>query len=199
VLFVSHNMDAIRKLCNRGVLLKDGTVNFTGTTNEVIDTYILNNQNSNHKVFDKYISDSIFLKEAVICGEKKSPTNEVLIGEQWKVKIKFSIKGEIHNTVFGIGITTITDTPINTTWSEPQNLKSGVYEIEFISDEIFFQKGTYKVILGISKESTSLYYNDEFLQFEVVFFSREFNANLIKVDGTTGIILNQLKTSVNRI
>jgi len=199
VLFVSHNMDAIRKLCNRGVLLKDGTVNFTGTTNEVIDTYILNNQNSSQKVFNKYISDSIFLKEAVICGEKNSPTNEVLIGEQWKVKIKFNIEGEVQNTVFGIGITTITDVPINTTWSEPQNLKCGTYEIKFISDRIFFQKGVYKILLGISKGNDSLYYDDNFLQFEVVMISKTINEDLIRVDGTTGIILNQLRTKIERI
>ena len=199
VLFVSHNMDAIRKLCNRCVLLKDGVVNFTGNTNDVIDTYILNNQNSSHKLFDKYISDSIFLKEAVICGEKNLPTNELLIGEKWSVKVKFEIQAEIQNTVFGIGITTATEIPINTTWSSPQNLKCGNYEIDFVSDNLFFQKGVYRIVLGISKGNDSLYYDDDFLQFEVVLISKNINEDLIRVDGTTGIIMNQLRTKIVRI
>lgn len=71
MLFVSHNMDAIRKLCNRCVLLKDGTVNFTGNTNDVIDTYILNNQNSSHKILDKYISDSYLFKRSCYLWRKR--------------------------------------------------------------------------------------------------------------------------------
>jgi lipopolysaccharide transport system ATP-binding protein len=199
VLFVSHNMDAIKKLCNSCVLLKDGNVSFTGTTNDVIDYYIMNNQNSNYKIFNKSISEAIYLKEAILYGEKKVPTKEILIGEQWRVKIKFQINKEIQNTVFGIGITTATEIPINTTWSSPQNLKVGTYEIDFISETLFFQKGNFKVLLGISKGDESIYYDDEFLQFEVALISKDINDNLIRIDGSTGIILNQLRTVINKV
>jgi len=39
VLFVSHNMAAINKLCSRGLLIENGEVKFAGTTAEVVDTY----------------------------------------------------------------------------------------------------------------------------------------------------------------
>ena len=42
VLFVSHNMAAVRSLCTKGVLLKNGMVNFTGSVDETIDTYMTN-------------------------------------------------------------------------------------------------------------------------------------------------------------
>ncbi|CAN5306126.1 hypothetical protein BH09SUM1_BH09SUM1_11370 [soil metagenome] len=40
VLFVSHNLQAIQRLCGRGVLLKGGRVDQDGATRDVLDAYI---------------------------------------------------------------------------------------------------------------------------------------------------------------
>jgi ABC-type polysaccharide/polyol phosphate transport system ATPase subunit len=40
VLFVSHNMASIRELCTNSILLKNGTVNMIGTTNDVVRNYL---------------------------------------------------------------------------------------------------------------------------------------------------------------
>lgn len=40
VLFVSHNMAAVRSLCKSGIVLKDGMFNFQGTANEAVDYYL---------------------------------------------------------------------------------------------------------------------------------------------------------------
>ncbi|MCI0563419.1 MAG: hypothetical protein MN733_33505, partial [Nitrososphaera sp.] len=40
VLFVSHNMNAIRNLCSRAILLQDGTIKCQGNPDEVITNYI---------------------------------------------------------------------------------------------------------------------------------------------------------------
>ncbi|MCL2072546.1 MAG: ABC transporter ATP-binding protein [Marinilabiliaceae bacterium] len=40
ILFVSHNMSAVRKLCNNGILLEDGKIIFSGNISEVIDKYL---------------------------------------------------------------------------------------------------------------------------------------------------------------
>jgi lipopolysaccharide transport system ATP-binding protein len=45
ILFVSHNMDAIKSLCTHCVLLKNGSVAKIGQTNEVIDFYLDNSNN----------------------------------------------------------------------------------------------------------------------------------------------------------
>ena len=43
VLFVSHNMAAIRNLCKRGVILENGSVKKIGEANEVVDSYLHDN------------------------------------------------------------------------------------------------------------------------------------------------------------
>ena len=40
VLFVSHNMAAVRNLCINGIVLKDGKIEYTGTANDCIDHYL---------------------------------------------------------------------------------------------------------------------------------------------------------------
>lgn len=44
VLFVSHNMAAVRSLCNRGVVLENGLTSFMGTATEAIEQYIKGNE-----------------------------------------------------------------------------------------------------------------------------------------------------------
>lgn len=40
VLFVSHNMTSIRKLCTKGILLKNGSIEFHGLINETVKKYL---------------------------------------------------------------------------------------------------------------------------------------------------------------
>ena len=41
VLFVSHNMEAIQNLCERGILLSNGKIVFTGNIKQTIDRYLI--------------------------------------------------------------------------------------------------------------------------------------------------------------
>ncbi len=53
VLFVSHNMASVKSLCKRGVVLKDGQVDFSGTTDEAVNHYLqVYKINSDNKIID---------------------------------------------------------------------------------------------------------------------------------------------------
>lgn len=51
ILFVSHNMAAVKQLCTRGFYLQDGAMVFDGPINEVVDRYLDQNRAS-EKHFD---------------------------------------------------------------------------------------------------------------------------------------------------
>jgi lipopolysaccharide transport system ATP-binding protein len=40
VIFVSHNMQAVKQLCNRGVVLRAGEINFCGSAEDAVDDYL---------------------------------------------------------------------------------------------------------------------------------------------------------------
>ena len=40
VLFVSHNMASVRSLCNRGIVLKNGEIDYSGSTEDAVNHYL---------------------------------------------------------------------------------------------------------------------------------------------------------------
>lgn len=46
VLFVSHNMSAVRSLCTKGILLQNGTIKCTGLMDDVINNYLSDGGNN---------------------------------------------------------------------------------------------------------------------------------------------------------
>lgn len=120
VLFVSHNMAAVRSLCTRGILLEDGTVNYMGAVAETIDRYI--NQAKLIQGLSiieniKWVKNTIRLTNIEINGSKsansvlKSGQNylEVLVeGETfthitYDMMVVFSNKDELPYATYGIG------------------------------------------------------------------------------------------------
>lgn len=63
VLFVSHNMAAVKNLCTRGILLENGQVSFIGLTEDTINLYLNNNLFLNE---NKQIKDAINNKKDYI-------------------------------------------------------------------------------------------------------------------------------------
>ncbi len=52
VLFVSHNMTAIKSLCNSGLLLNNGRIEDQGKINEVADSYLQMADTELHKIWE---------------------------------------------------------------------------------------------------------------------------------------------------
>ena len=44
VLFVSHNMNSIKKLCRHGIILKNGLIDFMGDVDDVVEKYLVDQQ-----------------------------------------------------------------------------------------------------------------------------------------------------------
>jgi lipopolysaccharide transport system ATP-binding protein len=66
VLFVSHNIVAVKSLCNKGVFINNGTVECTGEINHVLNTY------------HKYISNKPVLQTLFNIETPRSGSGEVL-------------------------------------------------------------------------------------------------------------------------
>jgi lipopolysaccharide transport system ATP-binding protein len=49
VLFVSHNMAAVRSLCTRGILLKNGMVEYMGSISDTLDHYLKTGNSTNQE------------------------------------------------------------------------------------------------------------------------------------------------------
>jgi lipopolysaccharide transport system ATP-binding protein len=67
VLFVSHNMGAVKNLCNISILLQNGNIIASGKTYEVIDNYKTNNRIIHYKIDRKKKEVPIYIKSIYTC------------------------------------------------------------------------------------------------------------------------------------
>jgi len=75
VLFVSHNMAAVRSLCTRGVMLKNGMVDFIGTISDTLDHYLKNDEeNQAEKIINniKWKKDCLTIDKVLINGTEEA-------------------------------------------------------------------------------------------------------------------------------
>ena len=40
MVFVSHSMESVKRLCDRAIWLRNGKIEMDGNTNEVVDEYV---------------------------------------------------------------------------------------------------------------------------------------------------------------
>jgi lipopolysaccharide transport system ATP-binding protein len=99
VLFVSHNMEAVRNLCSHSILLKNGTVEVNDVTDVALQTYFLGDRRNNFlKIKESGIegkgNKNIQLEEITITSDKENFT-ELATGTPLYIKLGFSLKTNI--------------------------------------------------------------------------------------------------------
>lgn len=75
VLFVSHNMAAVKSLCTRGVIIKNGSIDYIGDINPTIERYLTDSDSSNNtRIIDniKWIKSTLKISDVNINGTDSS-------------------------------------------------------------------------------------------------------------------------------
>ncbi len=101
VLFVSHNMHSIKKLCNTCVLLKNGSVVAQGTPEDVIYRYLSNNESNTASVY--YPKDNI-VKEVSVKTENYNIILRLKYDSDVAIKqptLGYVIHDKYENPIFG--------------------------------------------------------------------------------------------------
>ena len=89
VLFVSHNMASMQRLCTRGVLLENGRVKYLGSIEETIDNYLSNeNLNNNDSIVDRiqWKKHNITINHIELNNTTK--TTSTILSKQETLKLK---------------------------------------------------------------------------------------------------------------
>jgi lipopolysaccharide transport system ATP-binding protein len=88
VLFVSHNMEAIRSLCQRGIWLKDGRLHRDGNASDIIETYF--KSLSDEKPFTFSSPESgLSIQKVFLCNERKEQTVQFRPGDDLIVEVAY--------------------------------------------------------------------------------------------------------------
>lgn len=107
VLFVSHNLSAVKQLCAKSILLTDGNLSFSGNSQDTINSYLMATQNLNiTNKFEKQQLDrkDIELLFAEILDANNKPKSEFDISEEILINLTINCKRKIPNTYGYISI-----------------------------------------------------------------------------------------------
>lgn len=198
VLFVSHNMAAVQKLCTKCILLQNGRFIMQGKTEEIIQYYLEeSNSNQSEYFFEKPKSSEIlaYTTRLTIEDFEGNLMSEIPVGKPWKVKLYFKVIEPIKKMVVGLGMTDMQDIPIRTSWSVAEDKNKGNYVASFIEKNIDFNPGQYKLIIGLSRGGLqNLQYIDEgvFITFSDIIDSQDETI----VNNKSGLINNSMKVIV---
>lgn len=92
VLFVSHNMAAVKSLCTRAIVLEHGQLVFSGTQHEAVDFY-LKSSSENLKIpllnrKDRIGNGQLLLKNITFLNKDNESINEIISGSELNIKVE---------------------------------------------------------------------------------------------------------------
>jgi len=184
VLFVSHNMAAVKQLCSRGILLENGGVVFEGGVEDCIEKY---NSNSVFENETQYNGSKI-IKKALL------HTSDGLIKYNcsFKLEIYFEAKNSITNLVLGLVIKDLNDVELigvnNRHYHQEKINSSNIYNgrVTVYIESLKLFPGEYKIDLHLGDSVTDIEIVNDAIKFTV---SESFHNG----------ILNSLNFKINKV
>ena len=158
VLFVSHNMGSVRRLCNKGILLENGTIAFQGTANEAIKTYL-----RNEVIQDKFEgvdgdSEYLYLRKAEI---KSSDGSIFYNSSTIFITMEVSVIKSIPSLVIGFNLYSSYQTPLARSDYNDENNKTsltpGIYRFTFRIPPYTLSNGEYKIVFDVAERNRKCY------------------------------------------
>ena len=163
ILYVSHNMSTIRKLCDRVIVLEHGHVVFDGDVEEGILAYTKDKDGGVGSVTSIDISDMSRVSNSknVVHMNRISlvniPTDGVYFerGENIKFELNTDSPKELTNVKIRVTIRSINDEVIGTAFSEYLNFSLGVNKTVFNFPTELLSKGIYYLSFAITQKDNS--------------------------------------------
>ncbi|HQJ05810.1 MAG TPA: ABC transporter ATP-binding protein, partial [Spirochaetota bacterium] len=107
VLFVSHNMGAVKSLCNVGMLLRNGVNVKSGDIQDVINEYMVLNQAEQNKLSESVIYNNKAIISALKYfsgGHELNNDGAVLMGDSLEIEIDIDIFDKVNDLSISIDI-----------------------------------------------------------------------------------------------
>lgn len=174
VLFVSHNMAAVKRLCQNGIVLKNGYVAYKGTQENAISFYQNEHCSDSSYVYEESLGNEIGNENIQILKFDSKP----LSGDVIQISSGFSFEVTFLNFKSGINLDitfelkTTDDITVfhhGTFVSTEKDSKVGVYTVKGDIKPNLINAGTYKfnIIFG-ENQRTILFKIDDFIQMEIL-------------------------------
>jgi lipopolysaccharide transport system ATP-binding protein len=109
VLFVSHNMAAVRSLCSRGLLVHNGQLQFQATVDDVVDYYLSlgTEEDLDHSVtLERPHGFSAWMESVTVCCNG-TPSATLFMGDALTIDVAFHSEEPLDAPSIGLVISSI--------------------------------------------------------------------------------------------
>lgn len=158
ILFVSHNMAAVRNLCTSSVLMKNGSIVASGTVDAVMRDYLIE-ASSSKSIYTKEIdlSKAVSLFKIEVTDQNGRYLNTHNFENKILINIEYRINNRIDGLVVWYALRTIdeqivfasTDNDLN-----PKMLESrepGIFRTSCAIPEKLLNTGNYRLVVGLNR------------------------------------------------
>lgn len=179
VLFVSHNVAAVKSLCQTGLYLDRGLVKIWGTIDEAVGGYMsgggsgLYNGMITNEVPREYSTEHARLRAAYLADRSGAPMQAITTGAQVEVLIRWEVLVESVDAMIEVGITNSDGLQITQSFSSapgttPLRMLRGLHEIRLVIEDTIFP-GRYSLLAGIHMpDGATIDFVERAFDFEVI-------------------------------
>lgn len=207
ILFVSHNMGAISRLCQRGLLLEQGQLLLAGSVSDVVEAYISGGAVSSAEYVQPSAPEKdINLRRVAVTGNDGEVRQEVGYDEAARLVIEYEVNKPVSGVSVGLALFTVDGTcafvsaDLDTQPQLAVERNCGEYQAWIEIPSQWLNIGRYSVMITIAgaAHSGEVYDNLEVLTFSVVDTGSPGSRYGIERKGVLQPVLNWMTTALNK-
>jgi lipopolysaccharide transport system ATP-binding protein len=188
VLFVSHNLPAVKKLCSKAVLLNAGEIAAQGTTDEVVDAYLNFSKEPSRRTVLTSTCGRIELKSPYWVDKDDKEVEFYSYGDGYRLRFDLFFREPVPEVNIGTAVLNLFGERIFTSHSVDDSgfeFKTKLEGRVVIDTEInlpTLAPGNYQVIVGVRDEhKNTVIYTEDLPRLAIVRTSKE-------KDGAAGVL-----------
>jgi len=197
VLFVSHNINAVRQLCRSALLLAAGRVQAVDSAARVLDLYLSNDAAGAAPHIPRpapELSDRAYVTALAIETAAGEARGAFAVGEPWRIRVRFEVARPYDAFVVAVGLVSGDGSPAQTAWGEPAAVAPGTHEAVF-EQTASLQAGPYTLLVGLSASDQSIQ-QIEAARFDI---SGDRPQGYFPMTAGAGVVLNSMRITVRRL
>ena len=143
IIFVSHNMAAVKSLCHRAILFDGGRVTRDGAVDEVVDAYLSTGRAT---ADDGLVAENVprtgsgeaRLRRVMLRDQSVEAVSQVYLGDPFSVDMTFEVMQPIRDVIVTVGISSLDGVRVATSF----NVDGG-------REAWHFEPGLHRIVLDL--------------------------------------------------
>ena len=162
VLFVSHNMASMRRLCSHGILLENGTIKYMGGMSDAIREYLKEEILQNSFEGEDGNQNILSLRKASVHAVGR---DMISIDSAICVEFDIDVMKKIPSLVVGFNICSSFQYPLARAdyndVSQQASLEPGSYHLVFEIPPFTLAEGEYKIVFDVAERNVKRYTSEK--------------------------------------